>query len=136
MPSFKNNRLHIGKRFSPSTSNIFLLLLAAIILIGIKNPAGATEKHYVGSSACAECHEKEYKNFTTFSKKAHSFDSLRGLKKGLTKTEFEGCFECHTTGYGKPGGFSSIKETPELSAQAEEMKGMLKQFQTMIKGGN
>ena len=115
MPSFKNNRYHLSKKFPPSALIIVFILISAVILTGIKSPAGAAEKLYVGSAVCAECHEKEYESFTTFSKKAHSFGSLLGLKKGLTEAEFKSCFECHTTGYGKPGGFSSIEETPELS---------------------
>ena len=115
MPSFKNQRYHLSRKFSPSPFIIVFILFSAVFLTGVKNPAGATEKIYVGSAVCAECHEKEYESFTTFSKKAHSFDSLLGLKKGLTEAEFQSCFECHTTGYGKPGGFSSAEETPELS---------------------
>ena len=114
MPSFKNKRCHLDKKFFPATL-IISILFSVIILIGTKSPAGAEEKLYVGSAVCAECHEKEYENFTTLTKKAHSFDSLLGLKKGLTEAEFKSCFECHTTGYGKPGGFISEEETPELS---------------------
>jgi hypothetical protein len=36
------------------------------------------------------------------------------MKKGLTSAEFEKCFECHTTGYGKPSGFRSEQDTPHL----------------------
>ncbi len=34
------------------------------------------------------------------------------MKKGLTEDEFHKCLECHTTGFGKPGGFRSEQETP------------------------
>ncbi len=116
MPSFKDKRYYsLGKKFFPSRLIIVLILFSVSILVWVKSPAEAAEKHYVGSDVCAECHEKEYENFSTFSKKAHSFDSLLRLKKGLTEAEFKSCFECHTTGYGKPGGFRSIEETPELS---------------------
>ena len=115
MPSFKNKPCHLSKKISPSPLIIIFLLFSTIILSGVKSPAEAAEKLYVGSAVCAECHEIEYLSFTTFSKKAHSFDSLLGLKKGLTEAEFKNCFECHTTGYGKPGGFTSADETPELS---------------------
>ena len=115
MPSFKSNCRHLSKNFFPASLIIIFILFSAVILSGIKSPAGAAEKIYVGSAVCAECHETEYESFTAFSKKAHSFNSLLGLKKGLTEAEFKSCLECHTTGYGKPGGFSSIEETPELS---------------------
>jgi len=33
----------------------------------------------------------------------------------LKPHEAEKCFECHTTGYGKPGGFVSYETTPEMA---------------------
>jgi len=73
-----------------------------------------TGKVYVGSGACKDCHETEFDNFTAYAKKASSFKSIELMKKGLTESEIEGCFKCHTTGYGEPGGFISQKETPYL----------------------
>lgn len=70
--------------------------------------------HYVGSSACMNCHEDEYANFTTYAKKSKSYQSIERMKKGLTEKDLENCYRCHTTGYGKPGGFVSEEETPEL----------------------
>jgi len=69
---------------------------------------------YVGSEACKVCHESEYKHFVTYAKKSTSFRSIERVKKGLTEDEIKGCFYCHTTGYGKPGGFISIEKTPHL----------------------
>jgi len=54
---------------------------------------------YVGSDACKDCHEAEYDNFQAYAKKAHSYESISVMKKGLTEAEFCRCFECHTTGY-------------------------------------
>lgn len=73
-----------------------------------------SEKSYVGSDACIDCHKEEYKSFKAYAKKSHSFKSLQKMKKGLTKKEMESCFKCHTTGYGEPGGFKSEEETPHL----------------------
>ena len=69
---------------------------------------------YAGSRACMECHETEYTKFSTYAKKATSYEHIKKMRRGLTAEEFQGCFECHTTGYGKPGGFKSEKETPDL----------------------
>jgi hypothetical protein len=69
---------------------------------------------YTGTESCRECHEAEYNSFKQFNKKAHSFKSITALKKGLTESEVKKCYECHTTGYGKEGGFRSEQETPEL----------------------
>ncbi len=75
---------------------------------------GANERIYVGSKTCEECHAVEYKNHIEFSKKAGSFESIKGMEQKLTAAEYKGCFECHTTGYGKPGGFVSEDRTPAL----------------------
>jgi hypothetical protein len=69
---------------------------------------------YVGSETCMECHEDEYENFAKYAKKAKSFKSIQIMRKGLTESEVKGCYVCHTTGYGKPGGFISEAETPHL----------------------
>lgn len=74
----------------------------------------AADNTYVGSDACMECHETEYKNFQTFAHKRNSFKSIKNMKKRLTDEEFRGCFKCHTTGYGEPDGFKSEAETPQL----------------------
>ena len=133
MPFFKNNRYHLGKRFFPSVL-ILSIIFSVVIQTGIKSSAGAEEKLYVGSAVCAECHEKEYESFTTFSKKAHSFDSIVALKKGLTEDEFESCFECHTTGYGKPGGFVSLEATPDLiNVQCEACHGAGSEYIKIMK---
>jgi hypothetical protein len=49
-----------------------------------------------------------------YAKKSKSFTSIERVKKGLTQEEIRGCYACHTTGYGQPGGFISIEKTPHL----------------------
>ena len=71
-------------------------------------------KTYVGSEACQNCHDAQYDRFKSYAKKAQSYDHIMKLRKGLSEAEFEQCLECHTTGYGKPGGFRSEQETPHL----------------------
>jgi hypothetical protein len=72
------------------------------------------ETVYVGSMACKECHPEEYSNFMTYAKKSSSFQSIEKQMKHLTPEEIRQCYPCHTTGYGKPGGFVSLEETPYL----------------------
>jgi hypothetical protein len=60
------------------------------------------------------CHESEYESYQIRSKKAQSYDSIKKMQPRLTAAEFRQCFECHTTGHGKPGGFQSEQETPGL----------------------
>ena len=81
------------------------------IATGIASEAG---KIYVGCEVCGECHEDEYQNFHTYAKKVHSHDNIMKMKSGLSADEFKKCLECHTTGYGRPGGFISVEETPNL----------------------
>ncbi|MDQ7032330.1 MAG: cytochrome c family protein [Desulfonauticus sp.] len=69
---------------------------------------------YVGSKKCGECHETEYKNFITYSKKAKSYEHIKKMFPKLTPAEKEQCFRCHTTAY-KRGGFISYAKTPHLS---------------------
>ena len=91
------------------------IIYAAIIVCCVWGGAAmAQEKIYVGSAACKECHEDEYEKFIRFSRKAHSYQSIKKMETRLTPEEFASCFECHTTGYGKSGGFVSEKETPGL----------------------
>jgi hypothetical protein len=69
---------------------------------------------YVGSEVCKNCHENEYVSFMKYAKKSKSFTSIERLRKGLTDNEIKECYSCHTTGYGKPGGFISPEKTPHL----------------------
>ncbi len=96
----------------------FLIAFPALTIIF--NPsmlfaqASSGQPKYVGSEACKVCHESEYKNFTTYAKKSTSFKSIERVRKGLTEEEVKECYFCHTTGYGKPGGFVSPEKTPHL----------------------
>jgi hypothetical protein len=94
---------------------LFLFALAILCLFLPAFPIGAQgEKSYVGTEACKGCHEKEHRSFATHSKMSNSFHSVARMKKGLTGDEIKKCYECHTTGYGQPGGFRSEAETPGL----------------------
>lgn len=89
-------------------------LLAALFFFTPSLIIAETINSYVGSDACTSCHEKEYTSFMKYAKKSKSYESIERVKKGLTEDEIKGCYFCHTTGYGKPGGFVSIEKTPHL----------------------
>jgi hypothetical protein len=92
---------------------VFLFTLSMLCLLLPAFPVSAQGgKSYVGAETCKGCHDKEYISFTAHSKMSSSFHSVARMKKGLTGEEIEKCYECHTTGYGKPGGFRSEAETP------------------------
>lgn len=94
---------------------LWLATAAAVVVVwapvGLAGQQGA---RYVGSAACKACHEEEYNNFVRYSRKAHSFESVLRLRRGLNEAELRNCYRCHTTGYGKPGGFVSPEKTPQL----------------------
>lgn len=69
---------------------------------------------YIGSDACKDCHADEYDSFVTYAKKSKSFESIEKLRRGLLPEDIERCYSCHTTGYGQPGGFVSLEQTPHL----------------------
>ncbi len=101
------------KKIKHHAKGVFSLIV--LVLVGTtawaQNPQ---PRAYVGSDTCMPCHEAEYENFTKYARKSHSFQSLQVMQKGLTTDELRGCYTCHTTGYGKPDGFVSLEQTPEL----------------------
>ncbi len=95
------------------TGILMLTVTVGIMACGCRS-GHAGEAHYVGSSACADCHEEEYKSYSSYAKKAHSFQAIEKMRNHLSQEEIRECYGCHTTGYGKPGGFVSEQETPDL----------------------
>ncbi|OEU47001.1 MAG: cytochrome C [Desulfobacterales bacterium S3730MH5] len=98
---------------------ILAVISAVLIIINASageagSDTGTEPVGFVGSEACRDCHQKEYKSFITYAKKSSSFESIQRVKKGLTEEEIKKCYFCHTTGYGKPNGFISLEETPHL----------------------
>lgn len=94
------------------------LLLLSLALILFSSPgicAEPAEKFYIGSKTCSQCHDKQYENYSKYSKKAHAWESIAIMKPKLKEHELKKCFECHTTGYGKKGGFVSKEATPDLA---------------------
>ncbi len=80
-----------------------------------ETPPAQPEAAYIGSEACASCHDQQFDTYSKFSKKAHSSKSIQIMASDLTEEELKSCFGCHTTGYGKPGGFVSFEATPALA---------------------
>jgi hypothetical protein len=90
---------------------VFFIFCSYAQAKGEETPA---QNRYVGSAACRECHPEEYENFMTYAKKSTSFQSVEKQMRHLTPEEIKQCYPCHTTGYGEPGGFVSLEETPHL----------------------
>ncbi len=100
---------------SPALSLLFPALFVLLVVGG--SPAAGQEAGpvFVGSAACRECHEDQYESFKKNSKKAHAWDSVKIMARKLTPEELKGCYDCHTTGHGKTGGFVSFEKTPHLA---------------------
>lgn len=98
----------------PALSIVVILVWVSIASAHGLSSAGAAEARYVGSEACKGCHLKEYDNYMKFSGKAKSFESVQKMNRDLTGQEIEKCYSCHTTGYGRAGGFVSAEKTPHL----------------------
>lgn len=96
--------------FFPKEGFTITAMLYVMLLIPIQSNCA----EYVGSKACADCHEEQYEHFTTYSKKARSWKSIEIMASDLKPEELNECYDCHTTGHGK-GGFVSFEKTPHLA---------------------
>lgn len=114
------------------TAAVFSLIWALLFMV---LPDGSADTHsYVGAKKCKACHLKQYTSWSA-TKMSASFDLLKpGVRADAKKkarqdpakdyTHDAACLPCHTTGYGKPGGFKSIEETPDLvGVQCESCHG-------------
>lgn len=107
----------------------------AVAILAVGSAALAAEPAtFVGAKKCKACHLKQYTTWSA-TKMSAAFELLRPGARAEAKrrvkqdpakdyTHDPNCLGCHTTGYGKPGGFRSIEETPELAGvQCEACHG-------------
>jgi hypothetical protein len=123
-----------SKQFQISTRE-WIIAFVLIALIGgplavslYKSASKYSHKatgEYVGPKECAKCHLGQAASWNK-TRMAKTFDVLRpgekvkekemvGLDPQEDYTLDEGCLPCHTTGYGRVGGFVSIEETPDMA---------------------
>ena len=74
---------------------------------------------YVGSEACADCHQDAYDVWT----ETKHFDAWKTLEEaetgeryGWPVTDYPDCVTCHVVGYGYRTGFVTDEKTPHLQA--------------------
>jgi len=108
----------------------------AVVLLALPAPM---QSQYVGASRCRVCHLPQAKAWEA-TRMAKAFELLKpGVAADVKKaknldpakdyTTDATCLECHTTGYGKPGGFVSIEKTPNLvGIQCEVCHGPGQEF--------
>ncbi len=95
---------------------------------------GLEEPTYIGIDNCKICHLPHFDSWQT-TRMSKAFELLKpgvrikakkeaGLNPDHDYTSDPGCLECHTTGYGKPGGFISVEATPRMiNIQCEACHG-------------
>jgi hypothetical protein len=104
--------------------SLFVLGLTLLALGAAPAIAQEEEHSFIGTKGCKKCHLKEFKSWEQ-TKMAQAYESLKpgvdteiktelGLDPEADYTTDESCVACHVTGWGKPGGFTSVEETPEL----------------------
>ncbi len=106
---------------------VILLFLSTTVLAQDQE----VSHRYVGSKKCRVCHMKQYKSWSA-TRMANAFELLKpgvrseakkkaGLDPSADYTQDPKCLQCHTTGYGKKGGFVNLKDTPKLAGVGCEM---------------
>lgn len=108
-----------------------VLMLSATLVLGTVAVARSQEHAFISTKGCRKCHIKQYKSWAE-TKMAQAFEILKpgeraeakkgaGLDPDKDYTTDATCLPCHTTGYGKKGGFVDIATTPELVGVGCEM---------------
>jgi 2',3'-cyclic-nucleotide 2'-phosphodiesterase (5'-nucleotidase family) len=74
-------------------------------------PVSTTVKEiYAGSARCAACHVQAYETWKQ-TRHAQALDTLKAKNQEFNPQ----CLTCHTTGYGKEGGFVNATQTPQFA---------------------
>ncbi len=104
---------------------LFALIIAIASLVVLLQPQQVSigqedEPEFVGVTKCKLCHNRRStgKFLDNWEESVHAkaFDLLNDEEKKNPE-----CLKCHTTGYGKPGGFVSLEETPKMTSVQCEM---------------
>ncbi len=91
------------------------VLVATVLVAGVVSspsraqaPAAGAAPTYVGAEKCKMCHMREYRSWSATGK-AKAWDMIKDAP------DREKCLPCHTTGFGRPGGFTTFEATPHLA---------------------
>lgn len=77
---------------------------------GIAKRKTVSGQPFAGSASCAPCHASVHERWAT-TKHAEALAALKSKKDSKAPA----CLVCHTTGFGKEGGFTSVQATPQLA---------------------
>jgi hypothetical protein len=103
---------------------LIVILFALTSILQPSDEIADKQYNYIGTKGCKKCHIKQFKSWAK-TNMANAYDNLKpgerseakkrvGLDPEKDYTKDTECLPCHTTGYGKSGGFISLKETPQL----------------------
>ena len=101
-----------------------IILLCPFMVVQSWIPSAQSEKtekliFYVGMKKCKNCHPEHVETYSG-RKYARNFRILEMRDKDRASE----CLPCHTTGYGKQGGFVDIDKTPDMkNVQCEACHG-------------
>jgi len=100
-------------------SFICLILTIRLQICNAFAEKGKEKAVYVGMDKCEKCHPEHVKTYSEW-KYSRNFRILEMRDKQHDPK----CLPCHTTGYGKPGGFKSVEDTPHMkNIQCEACHG-------------
>lgn len=114
-------------------ANPTLHFVATTVVTSVAGPA--LNAKYVGNKKCKMCHQKQFKSWKK-SKKASAMDALKsgnfsdlkskhGLDANKDYSRDEKCLACHTTGFGKTGGyFLADASDAKAAKKAKKLAGV------------
>jgi hypothetical protein len=76
-----------------------------------RDPSARSDAIYAGSSSCIECHQDQADRHLQ-SPHAHAWQALVERRSHFDSR----CQSCHTTGFGEPSGFTSVKSSPRFTS--------------------
>ncbi len=120
-----------------------VVCISILFVMAVFAVTNADAAKYIGAKKCKACHMKQYKAWQK-TNMATSFENLKaGVKvaekkaAGLEDKDYTtdaDCLRCHTTGYGKEGGFVSMEKTPKLAnVQCESCHNPGGEFKKIMK---
>jgi hypothetical protein len=135
---FQNHKKGGGKLKKFTVVCISILFVVAVFAV-----TNADAAKYIGAKKCKACHMKQYKAWQK-TNMATSYENLKAgvkvaekKKAGIEDKDYTAdadCLRCHTTGYGKEGGFVSFEKTPKLAnVQCESCHGPGGDFKKIMK---
>ena len=109
---------------------ITALIFVISLLFSTSTPA-EEQPTFIGANECRICHMPHYESWSE-TRMSKAFDLLKpgarteakkkvGLDPDEDYTKNPGCLICHTTGFGRPGGFISMEKTPDMANVQCEM---------------